>query len=114
MEILEGPFSRGGYRESFILETHHKGLFREWSPTQSVDTQESEQGVGEWLLPPQICSLCFIWASFTFSASVEGGGCSRWQPIISWYTKTPQMEPRSGETMGTHHQCRPVLEGKHW
>lgn len=60
-------------------------------------------------LPTQICSLCFTWASFTFSCSVEGGGCSRWQPIMSWYTKTPAMEPRSGEMMGTHHQWRPVL-----
>lgn len=85
------------------------------SPTQSVDTQESEQwGCVCVSLPTQICSLCFMWASFTFSASVEGGGCSRWQPIMSWYTKTPPMEPRSGETMGTHHQFWPVLEGKHW
>lgn len=70
----------------------------------------SREGLG--VLPSQICSLCFMWASFTFSASVEGGGgCSRWQPIMSWYTKTPAMEPSRGETMGTHHQCRPVLGG---
>lgn len=67
------------------------------------------EGAGRGPLPTQICSLCFTWASFTFSCSLEGGGCSRWQPIMSWYTKTPAMEPRSGETMGTHHQWWPVL-----
>lgn len=71
-----------------------------------MDAHERTRGVPP---PIHICSLCFTWDNFTFSSSVEGGGGSRWQPIMSWYTKTPAMEPRSGETMGTHHQWRPVL-----
>ena len=112
IEILEGPSSRGGHRERFSPREASQRAFGDWSPHSQWTLRRVHSG-GGGLLPTQICSLCFMWASFTFSSSVEGGGCSRWQPIMSWYTKTPAMEPRSGETMGTHHQCRPVLEGEH-
>lgn len=60
------------------------------SRRQTTKASEEQPLHSLWLLKgeggevaPQICSLCFTWASFTFSCSVEGGGCSRWQPIMS-------------------------------
>lgn len=76
----EGRPTAGGSRQSFLVrEGDHKG-FQGAAPAQSVAAQER---VGRWPLATQICSLCFTWASFTFSCSVEGAGCSRWQPIMS-------------------------------